>query len=107
SDSANCLNDSDTACFLYKVTMGGTTSASTPGYCSSLGCTTTDGSVTVKAVRGPLTYKRKLRTVAGGEDAIIPYARVHTDADEATFCPGTGQVNALGSRADIGIDNDV
>jgi hypothetical protein len=97
---SNCVTASDTACFLYKVTASGTSAATPPTYCHELGCTTTDGSMTVQAVRGPYVFKRKLKT--GPEDFVIPYATVHTSADEATdFCPTT-----TGNRAGIGINDD-
>ena len=74
--------------FLYKVTIAGTSAGSPPAYCATLGCTTTDGSMTVRAIRGPYSFKRKLRTVAGGETVIIPYAKAHSSAPENNFCPG-------------------
>ena len=71
--------------FLYIVTNGGTTASAAPEYCTTLGCTTNDGSATVRAIRGPYTYYRKLRT--SPERHTIPYARAHASAPEAYGCP--------------------
>ena len=65
-------------CYLYKVTAVGT-------------------SGTIQAIRGPYTFRRKLRTVPGGELAIIPYASVHASAPEANRCPAN-----YASRTGIG-----
>lgn len=98
SSAANCRSAQDTACFLYMVTSAGTTAASMPSYCTTLGCTVSDGSMTVQAIRGPYTYRRKLRTVAGGEPAIVPYAKLYVAGPESGKCP-----ISLGSRAGVGI----
>ncbi len=84
--------------FLYKVTTAGTSAGRAPSYCTTLGCTTTDGSAAMTAIRGPYIGKRKLRTVAGGETFVIPYARVHTSAPEAAACPAS-----FANRDSIGI----
>lgn len=97
SPMSDCVNASDSACFLYKVVSAGTASGSTPNYCTQLGCTMGDGSMTVQAIRAPYTFKRKLRTTANGELVVIPYARVHASAPEAYRCPST-----IGTRAGIG-----
>ncbi|BAU48109.1 hypothetical protein SVA_1547 [Sulfurifustis variabilis] len=95
----NCRTDSDAACFLYRVTAGGTTAGNGPQYCTSLGCTTEDGSVSLQAIRGPYTFYRKLRT--NPEPYTIPYARVHVSAPEAYGCPSD-----FGTRQGIGINNE-
>jgi hypothetical protein len=91
--------------FLYKVIVAGSTASSSTTPCTSLGCTYTDGSVTLLAVRGPYTFHRKLRT--NPEAFTIPYARVYADlnnsnlsAPEAKACPST-----YASRSGIGIGN--
>lgn len=95
----SCINVSDPACFLYKVISAGTSASSAPAYCASLGCITTDGTMTVQAVRGPKLLYRKLRT--GPETYVIPYAEVHASADEANFCP-----SSFANAVNIGINND-
>jgi hypothetical protein len=84
--------------FLYKVTVSGTSAGSAPAYCVTLGCTTTDGSMTVQAVRGPYTFMRKLRI--GAEQYTIPYAMVHASAPEINGCPID-----YASRKGIGIND--
>lgn len=84
-DSTSCSSASDPQCFLYKVVAEGTTADNEPPYCASLGCTMTDGTVTLQAIRGPYMFYRKLLT--GAEPYFIPYARVHTSAPEAHACP--------------------
>lgn len=98
-DSSSCRTTSDSACFMYKVLAAGTTEGGSPQYCTSLGCTTTDGSLSVQAIRGPYSFYRKLRT--GPEQAVIPYARVHSTAPEARACPGD-----YASRRGIGVNDD-
>jgi len=93
--SCTAVNDSD--CFLYKVTTAGTSAGSTPSYCTTLNCTTTDGTVAVKAIRGPYTFYRKLMTFP--EVYIIPYAKPHSQAPEYGSCPA----NMLGSRTGVGV----
>ena len=87
--NGSCVNGTEEACFLYKVTVAGTSAGSAPSYCTTLGCTQTDGTLQVQAVRGPYVFKRKLRTVAGGETAVIPYARAHSSTPENGYCPST------------------
>ena len=99
ASACTAANDSD--CFLYKVTTAGTSAGANPGYTTTLGGTTTDGTMVVKAIRGPYTFKRKLRTVAGGETVVIPYARFHSSAPDALFCPST-----YAGRTGIGIGNE-
>ena len=84
--------------FLYIVTTAGTSAGSPPSYTTTLGGTTTDGTMVVKAVRGPKSFYRKLRT--GAVIAYIPYATVHTSATEYQYCP-----SGFASRSGIGIDN--
>lgn len=96
-----CTSVSDSACYLYRVTQAGTTASTAPPYCTSLGCTTTDGTLAVHAVRGPYVFRRKLWTVPGGEPVVVPYATVHTNADDANFCPST-----FANRTGIGINDD-
>ncbi len=96
--TTDCTSAADQDCFLYNVTVAGTSAATPPAYCTTLGCTQTDGTVTLKSVRGPYSFKRKLKTVSGGETVVIPYARVMTDAAENNFCPQQGEADALGSR---------
>lgn len=84
--------------FLYLVTTAGTSAGSPPAYCTTLGCTTTDGSMVVKAIRGPYSFYRKLRT--SPEQRHIPYARVHASAPDYRSCPA-----GFASRTGIGIDN--
>jgi hypothetical protein len=89
--------------FLYKVTTAGTSAASPPAYCTTPDCQTTDGTMVVRAVRGPYSFKRKLRTVAAGEAVVIPYARVFSQAPEAVTpaCPST-----YADRTGIGIGDE-
>lgn len=94
-----CTTASSPACFLYRVIVAGTTSGSAPTYCTTLGCTITDGSATLQAVRGPYSFYRKLRTAP--ELYAIPYAAVHTSADESNFCP-----SSFANRGGIGINDD-
>lgn len=71
--------------FLYLVVTPGQSAANPPAYCTTLGCTAQDGTMAVRAIRGPYTFYRKLKT--GPERMSIPYARVHTSAPEASRCP--------------------
>ena len=87
--------------YLNKVTVAGTSAGSPPAYTTTLGGTTVDGTMTVQAIRGPYTFKRKLRTVAGGEATVIPYARFHSSAPESLFCPST-----YAGRTGIGIGDE-
>jgi len=96
-----CTTSSDRDCFLYMVTAAGVSAASEPSYCTTLGCTTLDGTMTVQAIRGPYTFYRKLRTVAGGEAMTIPYAMPDSSAPEVLACPST-----TGSRSGIGVDDN-
>jgi len=94
--------------FLNKVTTAGTTAATPPAYPTTLGGTVTDGSAVLKAFRGPRSFKRKLRTVAGGETVVIPYERklISSVTPENAFCPSGSEANAIGGRAGIGV-NDI
>jgi len=87
--------------FLYMKIDSGTESSggSAPTWCTTLGCTVTDGDVTWQAIRGPYSFYRKLRT--GPEQVYIPYAKAHTSATEIGFCP-----SGFASRTGIGIDDD-
>ena len=98
---SGCTTATDTACFLYKVTTAGTSAGSYPGYTTTLGGSTTDGTMVVKAIRGPYSFKRKLRTVSGGETFVIPYAKAHTSVPEKSFCPST-----YADRTGIGIGDE-
>ena len=84
--------------FLYMVTTAGTSAGSPPSYTTTLGGTTTDGTMVVKAIRGPYSFWRKLRTTA--EQVYIPYAKAHNSAPEYNYCP-----NTTGNRTGIGINN--
>jgi len=99
--ASSCVNGTESACFLYKVTKAGTTFSSSTPYCTTFGCSQTDGTAVLQAIRGPYIFKRKLRTVLGGESYAIPYARAHSSAQEPT-CPLDV---ALQSGYDIGINN--
>lgn len=94
----SCTSADSPNCFLYRVTRAGTSAATPPSYCAKLGCTVTDGTLQLQAVRGPFVYRRKLRTVSGGEFAVIPYAKVDPQAPEYQRCD-----SRLGSRTGIGI----
>lgn len=96
----SCVNTSDSACFLYKALVPGTTEGSPPAPCTTIGCTYSDGGVTWQAIRGPYTLKRKLKTVSGGENYVIPYARPHSSAMEYRACPAS-----TGTRAGVGIND--
>jgi len=84
-----CTGVVDTDCFLYQVQSPISASGS------------------IKAIRGPYSFRRKLKTVSGGEVVIIPYAIPHTSAPEASFCPSQGDASPTGSRTGIGIDNTI
>jgi len=84
--------------------VAGTSASSYGGYTTTLGGTTTDGTMTVRAIRGPYSFYRKLRTEA--ELVYIPYAKVHTSASEYNYCTATSMGSALGSRTGIGINDD-
>ncbi len=98
SPVSNCTSTNDPDCFLYRVTVAGTSSGSAQSYCTTLGCRSVDGTMTVQAIRGAYSYYRNLRT--GAVQAIIPYARMDATATEATACPTT-----FADRDDIGISN--
>ncbi len=104
--ASSCANATDAACFLYKATAAGTSAGSPPTPCSTLGCTYTDGGVTWKAFRGPYSFKRKLKTVPGGETVVIPYAKPDASAFEYKACPGASSPNSMGSRMGLGINDD-
>jgi len=84
--------------FLYKVTVAGTSAGSPPSYTTILGGTNADGTMTVRAIRGPYSFYRKLRTTP--EIAYIPYVNRDTAAPEVGNCPA-----GYASTADRGIDN--
>lgn len=99
--ASQCATSNDSACYLYMVTNSSGTSAVTrPVYCTTLGCTMTDGSVQLKAIRGPYEYRRKLRTVPNGELAVIPYAVPDSSTPEASLCP-----SSFANRNGIGVNN--
>ena len=103
-----CVRGTESACFLYKVIQAGTSSSSAPSYCTTLGCTVTDGGMTVQAIRGPYTFRRKLQTVPGGELVAIPYVRPYVNPDnlqssvpEAYACPSN-----FAGRPGIGVNDN-
>lgn len=98
-DSWACTGADSPACYMYRVIAAGTTSAGAADYCTTLGCTMADGSVSLQAIRGPYSFYRKLQT--GPEQAVIPYARIHTSAPEARQCPAD-----FASRPGVGVSND-
>lgn len=85
---------------LYMATNSGVSGSSPPTFCTTIGCIVNDGSVTWKAIRGPYTFYRKLRT--SPEPVVIPYAQVHSSAPEVYTCPSN-----FASRAGIGINDDL
>jgi hypothetical protein len=93
--------------FLYIVTTAGTTAGSPPTYPVTLGASVTDGTAVLKAIRGPYSFRRKLRTVSGGEAVVIPYADtlLASALPEYLACPSGSDTNAIGERASIGINN--
>jgi hypothetical protein len=93
--------------FLYIVTTQGTTAGSLPTYPVILGDDVTDGSCVLKAIRGPYSFRKKLRTVSGGELTYIPYAKPYNASPlpEYNYCPSGAESNAIGSRTSIGIDD--
>jgi hypothetical protein len=103
-----CSAGTESACFLYKATVAGTSAASPPTPCVTTGCTYADGTVPWKMIRGPYIFKRKLRTVAAGETVAIPYARplYGSALPEFLSCPSGSESGAVGGRTGIGI-NDV
>lgn len=50
-------------------------------------------------MRGPHVFFRKLKT--GPERQVVPYATVHSPADEASWCQGTGSRSGLGVNEDV------
>jgi len=99
-DVGACVAGNEAACFLYQAMSDGISGSAAPAACTMLGCEFVDGGVTWKAVRGPYLYKRKLRTVATGELAVVPYARVHANAAESYACN-----EGIGTRPSVGIDD--
>jgi hypothetical protein len=98
ASAASCLSQSNSACFLYRVTKSGVSAGSSQSYCTTLGCVTVDGTVELQAVRGPYSYRRKLRTVPGGEVQVVPYASAHRASPDAGACPAD-----FSARRGIGI----
>ena len=100
--TATAPADGTSGDFLYKVVSAGTSAASPPAYCTKLNCVTKDGTMAVKAIRGPYKFFKKLRTVSGGEATYIPYARAVNLSvlPEFGFCTDT-----FASRTGIGINN--
>lgn len=95
-----CATGTETACYLYKAVVAGTSAPAVPTACTSLGCQFGDGGVTWSAVRGPYSYRRKLRTVPGGETAVIPYAKAYSSAPENAACDPN-----IGTRLGVGISD--
>lgn len=100
-----CSRGTESACFLYKAIVAGTSADSPPAPCTTLGCTYTDGGVTWKAIRGPYTFYRKLNT--SPEQYTIPYARPYVNisntsdgVQEANTCP-----SSYATRSGIGIND--
>lgn len=99
ASAGSCTTSGDANCFLYRVIAAGTSAGSRPNFCTTLGCTTNDGSATLQAIRGPYAFYRKLLTSA--ERYTIPYAAVHASAPEAYACPTN-----YNARAGIGVNDD-
>lgn len=99
---SQCTGLNDSGCFLYKVVGAGTSAGSAPAYCTSGGCTTTDGSMVVRAIRGPHQLFRKLRTSPEAYfiPHVRPYAGGNDGAPETYACP-----NDFASRSGIGIND--
>ena len=102
--TACTATNNSSACFLYLVTTPGTSASSNPGYCNTLGCTQQDGMMQVRAIRGPYTFFRKLRT--SPESYTIPYVRVYAsttnpleNSPDAFTCPSD-----YNTRPGIGIN---
>jgi hypothetical protein len=92
SPTTACTATNSAGCFLYKVITAGTSASSNPGYCTSLGCVQQDGTMQLRAVRGPYAFYRKQHT--SPERFTIPYARAYAsttntaeNAPEAFACP--------------------
>jgi hypothetical protein len=97
---SGCVNGTEAACFLYKVTLAGSSASSPPTYCATLGCTVTDGSVQLQAIRGPYSFYRRLLT--SPERYVIPYATAYSSAPEAYSCP-----SSYSSRIGVGINDQL
>ena len=80
-----CTGVADTDCFLYKVVTAGSSGS-------------------IKAVRGPFSFYRKLRTKP--ELAIIPYAIPYTDPNDQASSPDAHTCPSnYAARSGIGINN--
>jgi hypothetical protein len=100
-----CTKQTDSACFLYKVTSAGTTFGGAVSYCVSLGCTVTDGTAQLRAIRGPYVFYRKLRT--SPEAMTVPYARAYFGAAPGDSAPDTGACPSdFAARTGVGINDD-
>ena len=104
STSSNCFTGTESACFLYRVTRAGTSAPGEQSYCTTLGCTQQDGTMQLRAIRGPYSFYHKLRT--SPERYTIPYALVYAgatniaeNAPEAYACPSD-----YNTRPGIGIN---
>jgi hypothetical protein len=100
------LADGSQCDYLYEVTQAGTSAGTAPAYCTSPGCTTTDGTMIVTAIMEPLAQFRKLLD-ASPELFYVPRARFWTGYTAARICPIQGETDATGSRNGVGIDNTV
>lgn len=101
---SSCSSNEE-ACYIYKVTVAGTSASIKPAYPISLGGIVNDGTMQAIAIRGPYSFYRKLRTAPA--QFSIPYATVHSQAPEIGMCPTIGEANAVGSRVGIGVNDDI
>lgn len=95
---SECTATNDADCFIYKVTVPGKSAGSEPSYCTTPGCSTTDGGMTLTPVRGPYAFYRKLKT--SPTRFIIPYALPYATAPEAHACPAD-----FASRRGVGVSD--
>jgi len=94
----NCKSHKDPGCYLYVTSNAGKTTDSKPKPCTALGCSFSDGSITWKAIRGPYSFYRKLKTKP--ERVAIPYAQPYFESPDASACPSN-----YAARRGIGVDD--